>query len=152
MWNILAIKGTNIRVDNISRVLLALSIQWTGDDDKLPKSYPFRKYMVCMVLDIIQWTSVSPCGTTTTPEQGKIGVSNYRHLLDDDDGEDHLGELWKSQKRNQTIVGSSTRVNSLLRHIIIIIMMTRGNFWNKKRNTAKNSGGSVKNAIFSSFL
>ena len=30
--------------------------QWTDDDDKLPESYPNRKYMMCMVLNIIQWT------------------------------------------------------------------------------------------------
>ena len=24
--------------------------QWTDDDDKLPWSYPYRKYMICMVL------------------------------------------------------------------------------------------------------
>ena len=31
-------------------------IRWTDDDDKLLGSYPYRKYMVCLVLNIIQWT------------------------------------------------------------------------------------------------
>ena len=26
-------------------------IQWTDDDDKLPGSYPYKKYMVCVVLN-----------------------------------------------------------------------------------------------------
>ena len=43
-------------------------LQWTDDDDKLPRSYPYRKYMVCMVLNIIQCGEKWRCHHERQPE------------------------------------------------------------------------------------
>ena len=53
----------------------SVGIQLTDDDDKLPGSYPYRKYMVCVVLNIIQWTlsgDGTHVGQKTAPKQGPM--------------------------------------------------------------------------------
>ena len=51
------------------------SKQWTDDGAEWPGSYPYRKYMVCTVLNIIRWTQVEMSQFRTNTRKGKIELS-----------------------------------------------------------------------------
>ena len=51
------------------------SKQWTDDGSKWPGWYPYRKYMVCVVLNIIRWTQVEMSQLGTNTRKGTIELS-----------------------------------------------------------------------------